>query len=183
MATQFLWLGAILLPTTLALLVWLVFVICRREKWIAFVDKDNDFWVRKGIFSETFAEKFRRIEKGIALKLLLGCGVLLGVFGIVVIGIYWRKACALQVREEVSAVVNEISNKPAGIARGDEFVRRLRAIQLQFVPADIHAALQNFAASIEAANEARKAGLDPTDFDRKIREQSERLKTTLAKYE
>ena len=60
-------------------LIWLWFIIKRPEKWAAWVDKENDFWVRKGIFSVPFAKWMKRIEKGMPQKLLVGTGALLGI--------------------------------------------------------------------------------------------------------
>jgi hypothetical protein len=57
----------------------LVFVIGRPKVWAAWIDKENDYWVARGRFSPGFAEKIKKLEKGLAMKLLLGANVLLSV--------------------------------------------------------------------------------------------------------
>jgi hypothetical protein len=57
----------------------LVFIIIRRATWAALVDRENDFWVRRGWFSAAFAEKMKALEKGILPMLILGAIVLISV--------------------------------------------------------------------------------------------------------
>jgi hypothetical protein len=84
-STQFyIWLGVLVLITAFEY-IWLWFIITRPEKWAVWVDRENDFWVRKGIISAPFAERMKRREKGLPQKLLVGTGAFLGtgclVFG------------------------------------------------------------------------------------------------------
>jgi hypothetical protein len=60
-------------------LAWLAFVIIRPSAWSSLVDRENDFWVRRGWVSSAFAEKIKSLEKGIILKLLLGAMALISV--------------------------------------------------------------------------------------------------------
>ena len=69
-------LTALLLVLTAFLYLWLWFVTRRPGKWAAWVDRENDYWVRKGLISDTFAEAMKRIEKGRPLKVVLGAGAL-----------------------------------------------------------------------------------------------------------
>jgi|SRR6516225_9062085 hypothetical protein len=76
----------VLVLLTLFGYVGLWFMIRRRERWAAWVDRENDFWVRKGIISVTFAERLKRIEKGTPEKILVGAGALLGTGGLIYFG-------------------------------------------------------------------------------------------------
>jgi hypothetical protein len=48
------------------------FVLLKPEAWSSLVDKENDFWVAKGWLSKASAEKIKRVEKGLLLKVVLG---------------------------------------------------------------------------------------------------------------
>lgn len=65
------------------LLLW--YLIARPVEWSRLVDKENDFWVNRGIVSASFSDRFRRFEKGIGLKVLVGIGAILGTVGFLVI--------------------------------------------------------------------------------------------------
>jgi hypothetical protein len=47
-------------------------MIRRPVQWASLVARENAFWVRQGIMSPSFAEKCKRLETGIWLKLLVG---------------------------------------------------------------------------------------------------------------
>ena len=53
------------------------------QSWASWIDKENDYWVARGGFSGSFAEKIKKVEKGAAIKItvkiLLGGNVLLSV--------------------------------------------------------------------------------------------------------
>jgi hypothetical protein len=81
----------ILVTATAASIVWLWFMIAKPERWSQIVDKENDFWVRKGIVPASFSEWFRRFEKGLRLKILVGSAALLGMgFIIFTCILLWR---------------------------------------------------------------------------------------------
>ena len=69
--------------------ICLWFMIARPEQWGRLVDRENDFWVSKGIVSPSLSGWFRQFEKGLGLKILLGISTLLGmgvfIYGIVVL--------------------------------------------------------------------------------------------------
>jgi len=65
------WLGVIAIFTVLGY-IWLWFILKRPEKWAVWVDRENDFWVRKGIVSAAFAERQKRRETGWPQKILVG---------------------------------------------------------------------------------------------------------------
>ncbi len=59
--------------------LWLGFMMSFPEKWNNFVDKENGFWIKKGLVTESTAEKFARFEKGLVLKIIIIIGVLLSL--------------------------------------------------------------------------------------------------------
>ena len=61
----------IILSLSLFNLAWLAFMIISPSKWDAIVEKENGFWVKKGLLKNSTAEKFIEFESGKWLKLLL----------------------------------------------------------------------------------------------------------------
>lgn len=57
----------------------LAFIITRPKVWASWIDKENNYWVARGRFSSGFADKIKKIEKGAAMKILLGGNVLLSL--------------------------------------------------------------------------------------------------------
>jgi hypothetical protein len=60
---------------------WLWFMIRRAAQWASFVNRENIFWSGKKLISPSLAEKFRRLETGMVLKLLVGAGLIINVGG------------------------------------------------------------------------------------------------------
>ena|ERR1700722_4589617 len=60
-------------------LAGLVFTIVRPAAWASVVDRENDFWVRRGWLSAAFAEKIKSLEKGIIARLFLGAMTLISM--------------------------------------------------------------------------------------------------------
>jgi hypothetical protein len=71
-STQFYICIGVLVLLTVFGYVWLWFIVKRPEKWALLVEKENDFWVRKGIVSASFAERQKRRETGWPQKMLVG---------------------------------------------------------------------------------------------------------------
>ena len=65
--------------------LWLWFILKRPEKWGAWVDKENDFWVRLSVVPPAFAERCKRREKGLLMKVMVGAIPTLGTLGLIVI--------------------------------------------------------------------------------------------------
>jgi len=80
------WLVTLVLLTAFCI-GWLCFMIVDPDKWSDFVDKEYTFWVRRGICTPSFAEKFKRFEKGLGMKILIGSGASLGFVGLLYIGL------------------------------------------------------------------------------------------------
>jgi hypothetical protein len=53
-------------------LATLVFVVVRPAGWASIVDRENNFWVRRGWISSQLAEKFKALEKGFTMRVVLG---------------------------------------------------------------------------------------------------------------
>ena len=70
----FIFIGMALLAafaTLCAISLW--FMIRRPVQWASFSDRLDDFWVRKGIMSHSFAAKCKRFERGgFGKKLVIG---------------------------------------------------------------------------------------------------------------
>ena len=49
---------------TLAVGVWLVILIRFPRKWAALMDRENDFWIHRGVVKESTGGWVRRLEKG-----------------------------------------------------------------------------------------------------------------------
>jgi hypothetical protein len=72
-------------------LLW--FMVTRPARWSQFVDRENDFWVGKGLVSAQSAERFRRFEKGPGQKILVALSSLLSAAAIIFLIIaLWRQA-------------------------------------------------------------------------------------------
>jgi hypothetical protein len=82
---MFILLGVLVLLTVFGY-IWLWFIIRRPEKWAVWVDRENDFWVHRGIVSVSFAERMKRIEKGLPQKILVGTVAVLGTGGLIYTG-------------------------------------------------------------------------------------------------
>jgi len=93
--TAFAWLGALAILTAF-LAVWFWFICRRPDRWASWVDRENDFWVRKGIISASFSQEFRRLEKGIVLKLLVGGGALIGTLEVFILGFLLLRIAVLK---------------------------------------------------------------------------------------
>ena len=75
----------ILITLTIFCWLWLWYMIAKPEQWSRFVDKENDFWLKRGIVSASFSARSRRFEKGLGQKILVGIGAVLGTVGLLVI--------------------------------------------------------------------------------------------------
>ncbi len=76
---------------TLFALVVLWLMVARPATWGRFVDKENDFWVNKGLISASASAWFRRFEKGAGQKLLVALAASLGALGFVTLALqFWR---------------------------------------------------------------------------------------------
>ncbi len=63
------------LSFALILVIWLSIVVLFPIQWAFLVDKENGFWVNKGILKAETADKLVRFEKGSGFKMLLLIGL------------------------------------------------------------------------------------------------------------
>jgi hypothetical protein len=88
MHSSALYLGLGLIAVVTAITLGLLgFIIAQPGKWSELVDKENDFWVAKGLVSPAKSEKFRRFEKGPGQKILTAVVCLAGVIGFIVLAL------------------------------------------------------------------------------------------------
>ena len=58
---------------------WLLwFMVKRPQRWAAFVDAENEFWVARGLAPVAWTERVKALEKGRFLKVLVGFCVVVG---------------------------------------------------------------------------------------------------------
>jgi len=62
---------------------WLAFMLWRPAKWERFVDWENERMVSLGLMPSNWAPWFKRLEKGIVLKLLIGFTAGIGFVNVV----------------------------------------------------------------------------------------------------
>ena len=67
--------------------VLLVFIVIYPSKWASIVDKENSFWVKKGIFKESTAKRMAAFEKGKFLKIIIIFGIVMDLLNIWLIGL------------------------------------------------------------------------------------------------
>lgn len=53
------------------------FIIFCPKRWAALVDKENNYWVGKGVVSASRAELVKKLEKGMVMKVMVGLVVIL----------------------------------------------------------------------------------------------------------
>ncbi len=64
--------------------LWLGFIVFCPKRWAALVDKENDYWVGKGLISPSRAEQVKRLEKGMLVKVMAVFLVVLAAFLLIV---------------------------------------------------------------------------------------------------
>jgi len=63
------------LSFALILVIWLSIVVLFPIQWEFLVDKENSFWVNKGILKAETADKLAHFEKGSGFRILLLIGL------------------------------------------------------------------------------------------------------------
>lgn len=57
------------------------FLFFAPKQWEALVDKENEFWVKRGLLNPKLADMSKRIEKSIVFKIIVGFGASLFLLG------------------------------------------------------------------------------------------------------
>lgn len=70
--------------------LWLLFMIFLPRQWSSLVDRENEFWVRKKLISPAHGEKVKRLEKGMAAKVMAATLAILSTLMLGVSLHYWN---------------------------------------------------------------------------------------------
>jgi hypothetical protein len=62
----------LLLLATVILIIWFALVVLFPIPWALIVEKENSYWVNKGVITTATADKIVRFEKGKGFKIVLG---------------------------------------------------------------------------------------------------------------
>lgn len=68
----------LLLIFSLGSWIFLWYMMVRPQQWNTFVDKENDFWISKGMLSPTIGSNIKQFEKGLGMKVLVAIAALIG---------------------------------------------------------------------------------------------------------
>ena len=60
-------------------LIMLAFTIIFPGQWARLVDREHEFFLKRGLVSESVSRGFKRLEKGIVIKLALAATVFIGL--------------------------------------------------------------------------------------------------------
>lgn len=114
----------IIATTSLLLLAWLWFIIAKPQCWSHFVDRENSFWLKRGIYTPKFAERCSRFSNGVWLKTIIAIEAIFGVAALMYIFLICpqrdspknlRSDSALGTRLVGTWTMNE-TNQPRGLA-------------------------------------------------------------------
>lgn len=85
-----------------SLLLW--FMMFKADSWASVTEKENGFWVEKGIISNKLAEHFKRMEQGLAFKVAISISVCLTI---------WLFFLTLRFEERTHRKVNDAHAAPS----------------------------------------------------------------------
>ena len=93
-----------------------------------------------------------------------------------------RQQHARQVIRECMAATDTLEKSPPGFARGDEFIRRIKAIDTRGAPNDLVAALHEHIDLLERSFAALREGKDHEQLDKQVAAAKERFAAKVRKY-
>ena len=128
-----------------------------------------------GRLVESCQNMSRRFRIVLVLAVVLA-SVLVGARGIV------RQQHAGRVIRECMAATEALHNSPPGFERGEEFIRRIRAIDTRGAPNDLVAALHEHIDLLDRSVRAAREGKDHEQLDKQVAEAKERFATKVKKY-
>lgn len=82
---------SILMSILILSLIFLAFIVIYPSKWAEIVDKENSFWVKKGLLKESTAKRMSNFEKGKYLKIITLFAILISLLDIWLINIWFIK--------------------------------------------------------------------------------------------
>ena len=83
---------------------------------------------------------------------------------------------------DMNAIMKDMEKLPPGIPRGEEFLRRVKALDAGLAPAECKQALRDYTAALEGSLEAMKAGRETTQYDAAMADAKQRLADCFQKY-
>jgi len=89
---------------------WLM--VRKPSQWARWAERENGYWLKKGLISTSLAERMKRWETGRALRLLLAITTLAGAMGFAVTASFFAKAMSLANRKPVPMYTPTFLNKP-----------------------------------------------------------------------
>jgi len=89
---------------------------------------------------------------------------------------------AKQVIRECMAASDALQKSPPGLARVDEFIRRIRSIDTRGAPEDLVTALHDHADAMAQAEKAARTGSESKQLDDQIAAAKERFAAAVRKY-
>lgn len=70
------------------LVLWLVllaFMVIFPGQWARLIDREHEFFLKRGLISESVSREFKRLEKGVVIKLALVGTILIGLMNLTII--------------------------------------------------------------------------------------------------
>lgn len=93
-----------------------------------------------------------------------------------------HRSSTRNVMQELITIAAASEKSPPGMARAEQFLRRLKAVDTRSAPPEVKAALQDYIAAFEGGIEARKSGRDFAQYDLACAEAKQRLAGCFEKY-
>jgi hypothetical protein len=108
--------------------------------------------------------------------------VCFSVYCIVDFGSMARRSHAQALLTEMNAIMRDVEKLPSGIPRGEQLVRKLKALDPGLAPAEVKQALRDYTDALDSSIQAMKAGRDATRYDAPMAEARQRLADCFRKY-
>lgn len=102
-------------------------------------------------------------------SILLGAWSIYGIAGLA------RESHTRALKQNLSAAMDELEKSPPGIQRAEAFLKKLRAIDPGYAPAEVKQALHDYISALEQALNAWKAGQTTERYDVDIEAAKKRL--------
>jgi hypothetical protein len=94
-----------------------------------------------------------------------------------------RQMHTRDVAAEFVAANDQLQKSPPGVARAELFVKRLKAIDVEYAPPEMKQALQDYISGMEQGLEAMKAGRNTSQYDAEVADAKQRMIACVKKYD
>lgn len=84
---------------------------------------------------------------------------------------------------DMNRIMDDVSKLPPGIPRGEELLRRVKALDPGLAPVEVKQALRDYTAAMEGSLQAIKAGRDTTPYDAPMADAKQRLADCFRKFQ